>query len=69
MKNVNFYTEPRNGKISLWVEIDAQRWNITDLPKEQAAPSVLRAIAYAFERGYKAAEVERSNINMDWDIK
>jgi hypothetical protein len=69
MKNVNFYTEPRNGKTALWVEIDAQRWNITDLPVQHATSDVLRAISYAFERGYKAAEIERSNISMDWDIR
>ena len=66
MKEPIFYTRPRDGKISLWVEMDGHvAHNIWDLPEKIATTEVLNAIASAFARGvsFTMAEIGRTRIH------
>jgi hypothetical protein len=77
MRKSEFFTKPRDGKVSLWVRVDDSNYNIWDLSVKEATPDVLKAIRSAFERGYSAASADvtravregRNLIGFEWGIE
>ena len=54
--DVKFWTEPRDGKTSLWVSAgNFKNYNIADIPNEYAVPAVLSAVVGAYNRGVEFA--------------
>ena len=62
MSKIKFWTEPRDGQLSLWVDAGFGPFNIWDIPTKQATPNVLNAVASAFERGMEMAVLSMNRL-------
>jgi hypothetical protein len=56
-RKITFSTQQRDGKISIWVQMDGHPpLNVWDLEPDEATKHVLKAIESAWERGWRMAK-------------